>query len=221
MGVTTPQLMLAAVCGTAGILAAFMPAIAVSVSFLAKDKNQHDDTSIWKFMFLLMIYQFLVAVFFYWGIHILNSLNKFAGMEILGKGGAFELFWTVNAVYATAEGQTWSTIILTIRSIVKTLNAFLPVAIVLGGVYIGYMAANRDIASRGPQMSGDFIGVGLKVFAAAFIASVVYYGWAQIASTSMMMPSTIDGQYTMLADAAQQWWREALGVKIAGKPAEL
>lgn len=213
MTATTGQLMLAATMGIAGVTAAFAPAISTTASFLMKSNSEHDDASIWKFLFTLMLMQFLVSVFFYWGIQILNSLNKFAGMNLLGEDGAFTLFWTAHVVYGSAEAETWSTIIVIFRDSVKLFNAFLPLFIVIGGVYVGYSAASKDISNRGANGNNDYAMLVFKIFASAFIASIIYYNWAMLASATLMMPSTISGEYTMLTDAAQQWWREGLGIK--------
>ncbi|MCL4431501.1 MAG: hypothetical protein M1300_04175 [Epsilonproteobacteria bacterium] len=217
MTVTTGQLMLAATMGLAGVIAAFAPAMAITASFLTKPKTDNDDTSIWKFMLTLMVVQLLVAIFFYWGVQVLNIMNKFAGMNLIGDGGAFDVFWTVKPIYTSAEAETWSTIIVLVRDAVKMFNAFLPFFIIFGGVYVGYSAANKDLSNRGATGNNDFLMLGFKTFVSAFIAGIIYYNWAAMASVTLMMPSTISGEHTMLTDAAQQWWREAIGV-IKAKP---
>ena len=215
MVISTNQIILAAAVGIAGVTAAFMPIIALTTTFLTKDKGAQDDTSIWHFAFMVTITQFMVSLFFYWAIVILNSLNKFGGMGILGPGGAFDLFWKVTA--SGGETNAWIGVILLVRSIVTTLNAFIPFVVVLGGGIVGYNIAQVGARGRGADKgTGDFLGYGVRVFIGVIIAAIAYVAWAKMASYTMMMPSTASGEPTMLIDAAQQWWRDGLGVKLSG-----
>lgn len=212
MTVTDNQLILAAVCGIAGIAAAYMPFFGVMTQYLGKDKNSDDATSIWMFLVVSMGVQFFVSVLFYYVILILDSVNKIAGMKLRGSDGAFDLFWKVPIIESTTSAQMWTSTIELIRSMTIAINAFTPVVAVLGGAALGYAIAAKQ-HNHTNESTGDFMGYGVKMFLGAFIAAIVYTGWAQMASYTMQIPSAIEGKNTTLIEAAQSWWRKSLGVK--------
>lgn len=213
MTVTDNQLILAAVCGIAGIAAAYMPFMGVLTKHFMGEKD-NDGTSIWSFLFTAIIAQFLVAVFFYWVILLLDSVNKIAGMKLLGPDGAFNLFWKVPVIDSTTSAQVWTSTIDMIRTVTITFNAFIPVIAILGGVIAGYSVAAKQMHSRGTSDNNDdYFNYGIKMFIGAFVAAIVYTGWAQMASYTMQIPSAIEGKNTTLIEAAQSWWRKSLGVK--------
>lgn len=212
MTVTDNQLILAAVCGIAGISAAYIPFFGVMTKYLGNDKHSDDGNSIWMFLVVSMGVQFFVSVLFYYAILILDSVNKIAGMKLRGADGAFDLFWKVPIIESTTSAQMWTSTIEFIRSMTITINAFTPLIAVLGGAALGYAIAAKQ-HNHTNESTGDFMGYGVKMFLGAFVAAVVYVGWAQMASYTMQIPSAIEGKNTTLIEAAQSWWRKSLGVK--------
>lgn len=211
MTVTETQIMLAAVCGIAGIFAAFMPIVGVTMSYISKERNGYDDTSVWMFLMWIMTYQFLVSVVFYWVLMLFDALIKIDSMTILGANGAFKLFWTVPVISSSPSVEAWTTAIVLIRDLLKMFNAFLPVLVILGAIIVGYWIAAKQTEQKGG--GNDYFGYGIKMFVAAAIASIAYTGWARMASYTLQMPSD-KGEISTIDDAARAWWRTAVGVKL-------
>jgi hypothetical protein len=220
MTVTDNQLILAAVCGIGGIAAAFMPFIASLTNHLMNHEKGDDSTSLWMFLFSTIQIQFIVSVFFYGFMRILDATMK-SGMKVIGTDGAFDLFWKIEIIYATVTSEMITTTIKIIRDFTILLNAFLPIFAVIGGAVAGYHMAARQMHSRGTsERESDFLNYGFKMFMGGFVASVVYYGWAAMASYTMLLPSASEGgKNTTLSEASAQYWREAVGIKTGGKDA--
>ncbi|MCL4432127.1 MAG: hypothetical protein M1300_07395 [Epsilonproteobacteria bacterium] len=220
MTVTDNQLILAAVCGIGGIAAAFMPFIASLTSHLMNNEKGDDSTSLWMFVYTSIQIQFIVSVFFHGFMRILDATMK-SGMKVIGDGGAFDLFWKVDIIYATVTSEMITTTIKIIRDFTMMLNAFLPIFAVMGGVVAGYHMAAKQMQSRGTsEREQDFFSYGLKMFMGGFVASVVYYGWAAMASYTMLLPSAYNGGNSQsLSSASAQYWRQAVGIKTGGKEA--
>lgn len=208
-------IILAAVCGIVGILAAFMPFVGVLTSFISKDKNSHDDSSIWMFLVWAMVAQFIVSVMFYWVLMIFDALIKTNNLKILGANGAFELFWKVPVIDSTPTLQAWTVLIVMIREMLIMINAFMPAAVIIGASLVGYLIADKQQHRGGNGGNIDFGAYGIKMFLAVAIASVTYFGWARMASYALQMPRN-GGEITTLDRAAQAWWRESLGIQRNG-----
>lgn len=214
MTVTDNQLILAAVCGIAGILAAFMPFIATLGSNLFDHSKGDDASSIWTFLVTAIGVQFLVGVFFNGIVRALDLTMK-GGIKVLGTGGAFDLFWKVEVIYATTTSEMITSMIKIIREMVLLTNAFLPVFTVFGGIIWGYTLASMQKHTKGSDggTSGDWFGYAIKMFLGGMIAAIVYFGWARIASYSLFLPSAIDGgQQTTLIDKTTEYWRHGVGI---------
>lgn len=211
---TVGQVMLAAFVGFAGIIAAFAPAIAVGTHYIAKNRQDHDDTSIVTFLVALMGFQFIVSVFFYWALKIFDLLIKVDDMTILGAHGLFSLFWTIPVVQGNATIETWTSLIVMVREFLKMINGLIPIFVLLFGVVVGYWISESKISQHRTTGQIDYLGYGLRIFAGVFIAAVAYIGWSQMASQTLQMPLAGDGSGTIvtLHEAAAAWWREGVGI---------
>lgn len=220
MTVTDNQLILAAVCGIGGIVAAFMPFIASLTNHLMNHEKGDDSTSLLMFLFSSIQIQFIVSVFFYGFMRVLDSTMK-SGMKVIGDGGAFDLFWKVDIIYATVGSEMITTTIKIIRDFTLMINAFLPIFAVMGGAVAGYHMAAKQMHSRGTsEREYDFFSYGLKMFMGGFVAAAVYYGWAAMASYTMLLPSAYNGGNSQsLSSASVQYWRQAVGIKTGAKEA--
>lgn len=218
MTVTDNQLILALVCGVTGILAAFMPFIAVmSKHFFDDNSRGGDGTSIFSFLVQAIAVQLIVGIFFNGIVRALDATLK-GGLKVLGEEGGFDLFWKIQVIYATQMSQTVTALIVIIRDMTVLINAFIPIAAVLGGILAGYKLANNQKHTEGSNYGhSDFLNYGTKMFAGAFIAGIVYFGWAQIASYALYLPSAISGEKSTLVNKSNEYWRQALG--MGGKPA--
>lgn len=212
MTVTVTQIMLAAACGIAGIFAAFAPIVGVSIAYITKERNGHDDTSVWMLLLSIMIFQFFVSVSFYWLLMIFDALIKIDSMSILGENGAFKLFWTVPIISSDPTVHAWTTLIVMVRDMLKLFNAFIPALVVFGAVVVGYWVASKQTQQTGG--GNDYFGYGIKMFVAAAIAAVAYTGWAKMATYTLQMPGGNAGEISTVDDAARAWWRDGVGVKL-------
>lgn len=216
---TEPQVMLAAIVGFVGIFAAFAPVIGVTLHYLSKQKNDHDDTSIITFVIALTALQTLVSVIFYWALKFFDLINKADGLTIFGANGVFQLFWNMPVIHATPTTEAFSTVVVLVRDTLKTVNALIPFAIVLLGVAVGYWISEAKVDKRDLRGNIDYFGYGVRMFMGVFFAATAYIGWSQMASYTLQMPLAGDGSGTIvtLHEASAAWWREAVGIGINKK----
>lgn len=214
MTVTDNQLMLAAIAGTAGILAAFMPMLAVVTLYIKKNSNNADPLSIWTFLITMMLVQLLVSLTFYWGVAIFDAIIKIKDLKLQGPGGAFTLFWQVPIINASPLAQSTTYYIEMLRSWTTMINAFIAPLFIMVGLNLGFATSAGAFQTNRNGSDGamdDFVGLMVKLFIGGVIAGFVYVGWAKMAMYTMFIPSA-DGGNATLIDASQQWWRHAFGI---------
>lgn len=223
MTVTDNQLMLAAIAGTVGILAAFMPMLVVVTVYIKKTSNNADSLSIWTFLNTMMLVQMLVSLTFYWGVAIFDAIigMKIKELQLQGAGGAFALFWQVPIINASPLAQSTTYYIEMLRSWTTMFNAFIAPLFVMVGLNLGFATSAGAFQTNRNGSDGamdDFVGLMVKLFVGGVIAGFVYVGWAKMAMYTMLIPSA-DGGNATLIDASQQWWRHAFGM-TGGKPTD-
>jgi len=221
MTITDNQLMLAAIAGTAGILAAFMPMLAVVTVYIKKTSSNADTLSIWTFLVTMMLVQLLVSLTFYWGVAIFDAIIKIKDLKLQGSDGVFAMFWQVPIINASPLAQSTTYYIEMLRSWTTMINAFIAPLFIMVGLNLGFATSSGAFQTNRNGSDGamdDFVGLMAKLFIGGVIAGFVYVGWAKMAMYTMLIPSA-DGGNATLIDASQQWWRHAFGM-TGGKSAD-
>jgi hypothetical protein len=150
-----------------------------------------------------------------------DAVIKFKDMQLMGSGGAFELFWRVPIIEASPLSQNITYTIEAIRSWVATVNAFAAPLFIMVGVSLAMTSSGGIFQGgrSGDSAMDDMVGFVVKLFLHVLIAAFVYTGWAKMGAYTMMIPSP-DGGNATLIEASQQWWRQAFGIN-GGKSADL
>lgn len=221
MTVTDNQIIFAAFCGMAGILASFMPFMAVAINFITNYDKGDDSSSALSFLVWATGAQFLVSVVFHNTMRFLDITVGKSGLKVFGEGGAFDIFWKVDIVYATVMSETLTVIIKVTRDVTILINAFLPFIVVAGGAVWGYNLAARQKHTKGSNSDhDDVVNVGVKILLGIAVTVVTYAAWSRFAAYTLHLPSAVDRQVeTMAHEAAVQYWRQAVGIKTGAKEA--
>lgn len=216
---TETQIMLATIVGFVAIFVAFAPIIGVTLHYLGKQRQDHDDTSIITFIFAVMIFQTLASVVFYFVLQVFEFVTKIDGLIIFGATGVFQLFWNMPVIYTTPTTEAFSTVVVLVRETLKTINAFIPAAVALVGIAVGYWTSQSKIDRRDNHGNIDYFGYGVRMVLGVFFVSVAYIGWSNLASHTLQMPLAGDnsGAIVTLHEAAAAWWREGVGIIPAKK----
>jgi hypothetical protein len=221
MTVSENQLIFAAVCGTSGIVLAFLPFIATAVNFISNYDKGDDSSSAISFLLWGTAIQLFVAILFHNIMRVLDITVGKSGLIVFGPGGAFDLFWKAEIIYTTVMTETITTMIKMTRDVTILVNAFLPLIVVVGGAVWGYNLAARQKHSQGSNSdNNDVVNVGIKMFLGVLVTVIVYSAWSKFAAYTLNLP-TVTEQHTqtMAHDAAIQYWRGAVGIKSGGKDA--
>ena len=208
---TNAQILFATFLGVLAIVVTVAPAIAVILHFYSKKKQEHDDISVISMLFAIVVVQFLVTVFFYFALEILNTLIKINNVSILGAGGMLSMFWTTKVSYSSTFLETWTTIITMIRGTFITINAFLPFLFVFAGAVIGYAVSTKT--KENP--THDHYMMAVRIFLSIFASAIAYNAFSQFGMYSLQIQDQT-GNISSLADAAHTWWKSAVGISAAG-----
>lgn len=217
---TINQIMFVFGIGIFGVLCTYMPPALVALHYIDEVKkaaSYSSKSSIWSFFIYGFLIQFASTIFFIWMLMIIGAIIKTKGFDA---NNAIGYFWRGDFSFAMSPDMSAiATVITVLRGFMVSINAFLPIIVVLTGFSVGYLSARRDNFTQNgiPHTQTDSIMTAVRGVLGMMVALVFYFGWASMASYTLRI-SEYDGKTPGLVVAANLYWKKAVGIS-SGKDA--